>query len=71
MESDMDTASEKKQEASDLRHYYDIVYGHLIGLPCDTAAKAYLLRSLDKLYEQALTALDSPNTSGPSKASAA
>ena len=58
MESDMDTVAEKNQEASDLRHYYDIVYGHLIGLPCDTAAKAYLLRSLDKLYEQALTSLE-------------
>jgi len=71
MDTQLDTATAEDAEAQrhDLQRDYDQLKGHLIGLDTSDWAKAVLMRCLDKLYEAALTGLDSSNTNGPSKAS--
>ena len=47
------------EEDRECRSAYDTLRGHLMGLAIDTAAKAYLLRHLDVLYERILSSQES------------
>ena len=72
MDTILDTApAENKEARRNIERDYDVLKGALVGLSTNDWAKSVLMRCLDKLYEAALTGLDSPSTSGPSKASAA
>lgn len=50
---------DRDQGQSETRRNYDILYGHLIGLETDTAAKSVLLRALEYLYERILYSQES------------